>query len=150
MCSHIFLKERTQIRKVTLQKWRHKIMKAYSSYQPPQKPKEIYSAIRKVWWLDNSRAQNPQRRMWISEQSPIRCRGTSSRHSMQSVSGQNFTGDGEEFTKVLVAVTEAKSYLYGQVHLNLANLVKSYHGIIERPRLIAQKQKELQKELYVE
>ena len=57
---------------------------------------------------------DPQRRTWISEQSPIRCRGTSSRHSMESVWDQNFTGDGEEFTKVLVAVTEAKSYSYAQ------------------------------------
>ena len=48
----------------------------------------IYSASRKVWWLDYSRAQNPQRWTWISEQSPIRCRGTSSRHSMESVSNQ--------------------------------------------------------------
>ena len=52
----------------------------------PQKPKEIYSLMRKVWWLDNSRAQNPQRRMWISEQSLIRCRGTSARHPVESVS----------------------------------------------------------------
>ena len=66
----------------------------------------------KVWWLDNSRAQSPQRRTWVSEQSPIRCRGTSSRHSVESVSNQNFTGDGEEFTKVLTAVAEAKSYSY--------------------------------------
>ena len=80
----------------------------------PQKPKETHSAIRKVWWLDNSRAQTLQRRTWISEQSPIRCRGTSSRHSVESVSNQNFTGDGEEFTKVPIAVAEAKSYSYVQ------------------------------------
>ena len=34
----------------------------------------------KNWWLDNSRAQSPQRRKWILDQSPIGCRGTSSRH----------------------------------------------------------------------
>ena len=33
----------------------------------PQKPKEIYSANRKVWWLDNSRAQGRQRRTWITD-----------------------------------------------------------------------------------
>ena len=33
---------------------------------------------------------------------------------MESVSNQNFTGDGEEFTKVLIAVAEAKSYSYVQ------------------------------------
>ena len=36
------------------------------------------------------------------------------------------------------------------LHWNLVNLVKSYHGIIERPRLNAQKQTELQNELYDE
>ena len=98
MCSRIPLKERTQIRKVMLQKWRHKKTEAQCSCLLPQKPKEIYSANRKEKWLDNSRAQSPQGRTWISEQSPIRCRGTSSRHSVESVSNQNFTGDGEEFT----------------------------------------------------
>ena len=48
----------------------------------PQIPKEIYSTNRRDWWLDNSGAQNPQRRMWISEQSPVRCRGTRSHHSV--------------------------------------------------------------------
>ena len=36
------------------------------------------------------------------------------------------------------------------LHWHLVNLVKSYHGIIERPRLNAQKQTELQNELYDE
>ena len=36
------------------------------------------------------------------------------RHSVESVSNQNFTGDGEEFTKVPVAVAAAKSYSYVQ------------------------------------
>ena len=72
------------------------------------------SVSRKVWWLDNSRAQNPQRRTWISEQSPIRCRGTRWSPSVESVSNQNFTGDGEEFTKVPTAVAAAKSNSYEQ------------------------------------
>ena len=42
----------------------------------PQKPKETNAASRNVWWLDNGRAQSPQRKTWISEQSPIRCPGT--------------------------------------------------------------------------
>ena len=33
---------------------------------------------RKVWWLDNNRSRRPQWRMWISNQSPIRSRGTRS------------------------------------------------------------------------
>ena len=80
----------------------------------PQKAKEAYSAIGKVCCLVNSRAQHPQRRTWISEQSPIRCRGTSSRHSVESVSNQNLTGDGEEFTKVPISVAQAKMYSYVQ------------------------------------
>ena len=47
--------------------------------------RSIYSTSRKVWWLDNSGSQSPQRGRWISEQSPIRCRGTRSCYSMDSV-----------------------------------------------------------------
>ena len=81
---------------------------------------------------------------------------------MESVSNQNFTGDREEFTKVSRVVAEAKSYS----HLKLLEFdkhceelswnhrtttpVRNDHGIIERLRLIAQKQTELQNELYVE
>ena len=96
-----------------LQKWRQKRKHSVHAYFR-KKPKEIYSANRKVWWLDNSRAQSPQRRTWVSEQSPIRCRGTSSRHSVESVSNQNFTRDGEDFTKVPLAVAETTSYSYVQ------------------------------------
>ena len=93
--------------KVETQKRKHSVHAYFR-----RKPKEIYSASRKVWWLDNSRAQSPQRRTWISEQSPIHCPGTNSRHSVESVSNQNFTGDGEKFTNVLKAVAEAQSYSY--------------------------------------
>ena len=93
MRSHIPLKERTQIRKVMLQRWRQKRKHSVHAYF--RKTKNICSASGKVWWLDDSRAQSPQRKKWISEQSPIRCRGTSSRRSMESVSNQNFTGDGK-------------------------------------------------------
>ena len=99
VCSHITLKS-----ELRFGRWRFKSGDTKTETQCscllPQKPKEIYSAIRKVWWTDNSRAQNPQRRTWISEQSPIRCRGTRFRHSVESVSNQNFTGHGEECTKV--------------------------------------------------
>ena len=71
----------------------------------------IYSTSRKVWWLDNSGSQSPQRRKCIPEQSPIRCRGRRSRHSIDtilSVQNQEFAGDGEESTKVSRAVTKVK------------------------------------------
>ena len=60
-----------------------------------------------------------------------------------SVYNQKFAGDGEEFAKVSRAVGKAKSHFSVTNHGNLANLVKNY-------RLIAQKQTELQNELYDE
>ena len=74
--------------------------------------------IWKVWWLDNGWSQSPQRGGWISKQSPVRCRGTRSCHSMvPSLSGQNknVSVDGKEFTKVSRADTKANSYLHWQL-----------------------------------
>ena len=77
MCSHMPLKERThRFGTWCFQSGDTKTEAQYSCLLP-QKPKEIYSANGKVWWFDNRRAQIPQRRTWISEQSPTRCRGTS-------------------------------------------------------------------------
>ena len=45
----------------------------------------IYSTSRKVWWLDNSGSQRPQWRKWIPEQSRVRCRGTRSRHAVDTI-----------------------------------------------------------------
>ena len=80
----------------------------------PQKTKEMFSANSKVWWFDNSRAQWIQRRTWISEQSPIRSRGTSSRHSVESESSQSFTGDEKNSQKFSEIVAECNSYSYRQ------------------------------------
>ena len=63
MCPHIPLKERPQIRKVMLQKWRHKNGSTVFMLTSEKETKEIFSAISKVWRLDNSRAQNPQRKL---------------------------------------------------------------------------------------
>ena len=103
MCPHIPVEERTQIRKVMLQSGDTR-MEAQYLYSLPQIPKlrhllenrnnecslqktrwGIYSANRKVWCLDNSRAQHPQRRTWISEQSPIRCCSSRSHHSVDII-----------------------------------------------------------------
>ena len=54
--------------------------------------------------LDNGRSQSPQWGMWIQRQSPVRCRGTRSCHSMDSilsVLNQNFSGNRKELTRVL-------------------------------------------------
>ena len=56
MCPHIPLKECTQIRKVTLQKWKHKKRK-HSVHAYFRKNQKIYSAIRKVWCRARSSAK---------------------------------------------------------------------------------------------
>ena len=43
------------------------------------------TSSRKVWWLDNGWSQSPRWGMWIKRQSPERCRGSRSCHSMDSV-----------------------------------------------------------------
>ena len=83
MCSHIPLKERTQIRKVMLRKWRHKNWSTIFILTSPKNERDLFQE-QKVWWIDNSRAPNPQRWKWISEQSPVR-RGTGSRHSVDTI-----------------------------------------------------------------
>ena len=78
---------------------------------------EALPRAEKFGWLDNGWSQSPQWGGSIKEQSPIRCRGSRSCHSMDSilsVQNKDFTGDGKEFTKVPRAVTQAKSYLYRQ------------------------------------
>ena len=70
------------------------------------------TSCRKVWWLDNAWSQGPQQGGWIRKQSPIRCRRSRSCHSVDSilpVQNEDFTGDGEELTKVPRAVTQTKS-----------------------------------------
>ena len=58
----------------------------------------------------------------MSEQSQVRCRGTRSCHSMDSVvfvQNKIFSGDGQELTKVSRAVSEAKKTI-PTIHWNLA------------------------------
>ena len=79
--------------------------------------KRSHTPSRKCWWLDNSRSQSSQWKLWISKQSPIRCRGTRFGNSMDSiisVQNQNFTRNRKEFAKVLGADAETKSHLNWQ------------------------------------
>ena len=72
--------------------------------------------------------------MRVSKQSPIRSRGTRSRHSVGSiVSVQNKvdTGDGEEFQKVSQAAGKVESHSHRQFIGILAKPVKNGHGIIK-------------------
>ena len=43
------------------------------------------TSCRKVWWLDNSRSQSSQWRMWIKRQSLVSCRGAGLGHPMDSI-----------------------------------------------------------------
>ena len=76
----------------------------------PQEPKEIFSAKRTDWWIENSWSK-----MWISEQSPIRCRGAKV-HATRWNSCQTKTSQETEknLRKLTETVEEAKSYSYVQ------------------------------------
>ena len=124
-----------------LGKWRFKSgdtkTEAQYSCLLPQIPKEIYSTNRRDWWLDNSGAQNPQRRMWISEQSPVRCRGTRSHHSVDitRVKTELHRRRRRIFMEVPRAVAEAKSYSYGRlwrIIIGQPYLIDERHEITER------------------
>ena len=75
-----------------------------------KKQKRSFCEQKKVWWLDNSRARNPQRRTGISEQSsPIRCRSTSSRHSMKPCQTKTSQETEKDLRKLAETAAEAKS-----------------------------------------
>ena len=95
--------------------------------EPMRSPKTISG-------LDNSRAQHPQRRMWISEQSPIRCRGTSSRHSMESIRRRRRIYESSFCRRW------SQKFIILTVHENLESIVKKYYGIIEQQHFINQRQ----------
>ena len=75
------------------------------------------TSCRKFWWLDNSRSQSSQWRMWISTQSSIRCGGGRFGNSVVTilpVQNKNFWGNTKELAKVLGARQEAWSHIYWQ------------------------------------
>ena len=97
MCPQITLKERSQIRKVMLQKWGDKKRK-HMIYTHFLKDRNCDICLKtkitdegsippaeKFGDLITAESQSPQRRKWIPEKSPIRCRGTRSRHSRDTV-----------------------------------------------------------------
>ena len=83
----------------------------------------------------------------MSGQPPIRCRGTSSRHSVESVSNRNFTGDGEEFAKVYRNRRSSQKLFFGTIYDYLVGIVKNYHRNIEQLHFVNQRPAELQNEL---
>ena len=69
-----------------LQKWRHKNGSTVFMITSAKPKRSILRSEKDGDWT--AAEHNPQRRTWISEQSPIRCRGASSSHSVESVSNQ--------------------------------------------------------------
>ena len=111
------------------------------------------TSCRKIWWLDNSRSQSPQWEWWLTKQSSIRCRGARSCHTIcaiLSVQNQIFSGDGKEFTGSSSSRHRSQKLLIRTVHWNVANLVKNYHVITERPHLIDPRQIALLREPFEE
>ena len=172
MCPHIPLKERSQIRKVMLQKWRRKKRK-HSVYTHFTKDQNCGICLRtkitrgpcrrrnegsipraeKVWLLDNSGSKSS-----MKEVNPGTITGTLSWYKISPLSGYNLIRVRTRIHRRRRRVHESflsrhksQKLCIRTIHKNLANLVNHYHGIIELPRLIAQKQKELQKrEIYGE
>ena len=71
----------------------------------------------KFGWLDSSRSQSSEWWLWISKQSPIRCRGTRFGNSMDpitSAQNKNFKGNRKKPAKVRGADAETQSHLRWQ------------------------------------
>ena len=72
---------------------------------------------RTLWWLDHSRSQSSQWRLWIGQQSSISRCGTRFGNSVVTILpmwNKNFSGNKKELTKVLGA-KETKSHLHWQL-----------------------------------
>ena len=98
------------------------------------------TSSRKVWWLDNSRSQSFQWRMWISKQSPIRSRGTRLSHSMDTIipaQNENFRRRKRAYKSFSSRRKSRKSFTL-TIHWNLAKRV-NYHGIIVHQHLTDRK-----------
>ena len=108
---------------------------------------------RKIWWLDNSKSESPQCWRRISKQSQICIRGTrlgNSMDSILSVQNENFSGDGQELTKVSPPVGDAESHWFRQFIGIWQILEKTYHGIIVHLHHIDSRRMVLRKERYGE
>ena len=90
------------------------------------------TSCRKVWWLDNGWSQSPQWGMWIKRQSPVRCRGTRSCCSMDSVLSvwnKIFTWDGKKVRQNSWSRCANRKLSSQTTRWNLGKRVKVYHGI---------------------
>ena len=76
-----------------------------NSQAPVQKTHwQSRTSCRKFWWLDDSRSQSSQWKLWISKQSSICNRGAGLGHPMDpviSVQNKNLSGNTKKLAKVL-------------------------------------------------
>ena len=146
-CPHIPLQEKTQIRKVMLQKWRHKNGSTVFMLTSAKKPKR--SILRTGKYGDLTTAEHK-----------VLNEGRESRNNHRyAVVVQFLAIQWNPCNTKTLQETEKNSWKFPEpsqrpfrrtFYYNLASIVKNYHGIIEQPHFIDQKQAELQNELYVE
>ena len=125
-CLYIHLKERIQIRdgdasKVGIQKWKHSILTNFRKYRKGSSPRN-----RRDWWLENSGAQK-----WISEQSPVRFRGTRSHYSVDtSREKPKLHKRRRRICESFWSRHRCQKIFVWTIFENSANILKNYHGII--------------------
>ena len=107
------------------------------------------TSCRQFWWLDNSRSQNSQWKLWISKQSSECNRGAGLGHPMDpviSVQNKNFAGNTKGGCKSSWSqIGSLKSFAL-TFPWNLAKPVKIFPGIIVRRHHTDQKHMGLLKE----
>ena len=108
------------------------------------------SSSRTSWWLDHSRSQSSQWRLWISKQSPIRSRGARFGHSINGCNRirarQNLLGEQKRDHRSFSSrQPSAKSFVLTILE-SLAKLAKNNLGIIVRQHRTDRKLMVLQKE----
>ena len=84
----------------------------------------------------------------MTEQSPVRCRGTRSRHSVDEK--KILTRPNKISWETKKNSRKFLELLWRPKVIKMANPVKIEHGIIEQPHLIDKRQTELQLQLYDE
>ena len=147
MCLHIPLKERTQIRKVMLQKWRHQKRKhsVHAYFRKNQKRSilrtekygDLTTAEHKI--LSEGRESRNNHRYAVVVQVLA-----TQRNPCQTKTSQETE---KNLRKVPQPLQKPKVNSYVQLIFYLASIVKNYHGIIEQLHFIDQRQAEMQNEL---
>ena len=133
MCSHIPLKEWTQIRKVRLQKvetqkWKHSVHSHFRKYRKRSIPRteefgDLITVERK------SESRNNHQVAALVQDLTIR--------SILPVWNQNFTGDGEEFYGSFQSRHRSQKFFLCTIYQNLASeeLSRNHHFIAQKQEI---------------